>query len=173
MFGDEEFGVVVFEFGAEDVGVAGLEFFVFGEDPAFAADEFGAVGGGVGGGEHDHFWSVVVLEFDVVLFWGVVDTGGAVFDLGGVDFGGGGVVGADAPLSDISEVSAPIGDVARGVVVDPAEVEVAACGGVGFVWGAAEPLLVVEVGGDFLWLFEAGVAAADGEGSGHAEFDAL
>lgn len=171
MFGDEELGVGVFEFGAQDVEVAGFEGFVFGENPAFGADEFGAVGGFVVGGEEGDARSAVVLEFDVVLLGGVVKAGVAAGDFGGVNVGGGGVVHSGAPLANVGEVRAPVGDVAGRVVVDPAEVEVAAGGGVGSVGGAAEPLGVVEVGGDGFGFFLAGEAAADGEGAGDAELD--
>src|SRR5690606_28343888 len=125
--------------------IAGLKFFVLGKDPAFAADEFGAVGGRISGGEHHHFHTVRILVFDVILLRSIVDAFRAALDFGGMNFGGSGVIRAESPLGDIDEMGTPVGDVTGGVVIDPAEVEVTTGRCVGLVGGASEPLLVIEV----------------------------
>src|SRR5262249_30289340 len=64
--------------------------------------------------------------------------------LGVADLDGPGQLGAHAPLGAVGVVAAPVGHLAAGVVVDPAEVDVAARLGVWGVGRGPEPAVVLE-----------------------------
>ena len=93
----------------------------------------------------DEFDSAGVDGFEVEVGGGVPKR---LFGPGGLtvfDGDGAGEFGAHAPLGDVGVVTAPVGDLAAGVVEDPAEVDVATAGG---KRGGAEPHIVVKRGGD-------------------------
>jgi hypothetical protein len=86
-------------------------------------------------------------------------------------FDGCGVIHTGAPLGDIEKVCAPIGDVAGSVVVDPAEIEMAARGSVGSLERWALPHCVIEMRGHGRRGFESGEVVLNGEFARHADFD--
>ena len=93
--------------------------------------------------------------------------------LGVADLDRAGHLGAHAPLGAVGVVAAPVGHLAAGVVVDPAEVDVAAGRGIRGVGGRAEPEVVLEALGDRLGLLVVARLGVVGPARGQADADAL
>jgi len=137
-----EAGVAGAEGAFGEFGHGGLEFTAAADaDFALGADEADHVAVGLG---------VIADDFDAVRVLEVLIR--LAFVAFGHAEGGAGVVAAEGPLGDVVVVGTPVAVFAGAVFPEatPASAVVAkdACGGVGFERGRAEPLVVVEAGGD-------------------------
>ena len=92
----------------------------------------------------DHRHAVLVDRLERVLGRGVPERVGREHALDVADLDRAGHLGAHAPLGAVGMMAAPVGDLAAGVVVDPAEVDVAPGGGIRSVGRGAEPGVVLE-----------------------------
>ncbi len=82
-----------------------------------------------------------------------------------------GQLGAHAPLGAVGVVAAPVGDLAAGVIVDPAEVDVAPRRRIGGLGRRAEPDVVLESFGHRLGLLVVAGLGVVGPAAGQADAD--
>ena len=173
MLGDKELGVVVLQLDAQDVRGAGFQHLALAEDPAFAADKLGAIRRLVIRAEHRQLHAVGVAVFEAELLGRIVNALVAAFDFGGTDFDRCRVIHARAPLRHIHKVRTPVGDVAGGILINPAEVEMTARRRVRSLRRAAHPHLVIEMRWHSLWTFKPRKTPTHRKRPRHADFDLL
>ena len=136
-------GGVVGQRLVDELLVAGLDPAPADEDPALVADEAVAVLA-LGGGDQPGPVGVLIGDGEVVVAVVVVDEVLGQLRADGRGGDRAGVVLAEAPLGDVVVVRAPVGQLAAGVLVPPAELVVAPLLDVGDVGRRALPEVPVE-----------------------------